>query len=247
MTKKFTLLIFLSLGLIGFLVFGIELLMLSNVESQETTDMDSKPEITSTAPPTRQTLTTTPIEAQNQSKNPNVQLPGVKVFSFGENEPGWYSVDDTVMGGVSNSSVEIIEPDILFFSGTMSLENNGGFSSARSDWKTLNLAEYNGVLIHVLGDGKSYRLRIRSGTTGSEISYNPTFETNPYRWEMIYIPFDSMVPTYRGFVMNVDKLDTSNVGSFGLMLSDEQSGDFELKVNWIRAVTQEDLSSLDSN
>jgi len=170
-----------------------------------------------------------------------VSLPGIEVFKFSGEEPAWYTVDDDVMGGISNSSVDVIDPGFLSFSGTMSLENNGGFSSVRSDWQPTNLELYDGVLLRVLGDGKNYRLRIRSAQTGSEISYNAVFETSPGKWQEVYIPFEKMVPTYRGFIMNVGKLDPSMIGSFGFMLSDKQAGEFELMIDWIRAIAEDDL------
>ena len=56
-----------------------------------------------------------------------------KVSDFGgkEGEPKWFSVDDGVMGGVSKGKLSV-EDGTLVFSGKLSLENNGGFSSLRS-------------------------------------------------------------------------------------------------------------------
>jgi len=170
-------------------------------------------------------------------------LPGRKIFSFVAGEPIWYTVDDVVMGGVSSSRVEIIEPNILFFLGSMSLENNGGFSSVRSDWNIIDLSGFDGVLLRVLGDGKVYRLRIRTEETGGDIAYNGAFETTPDQWIQVYLSFANMVPTYRGSVMDVGPLDITNIGSFGFMLSDKQPGDFELQVDWIRAVSEEELQA----
>jgi hypothetical protein len=174
-------------------------------------------------------------------------LPGTEIFNFGRGEPIWYTVDDRVMGGVSRSTVEIINPNILRFSGTMSLDSNGGFSSTRSDWKPIDLDGFDGVLLRVLGDGKMYRLRIRTAETGSEISYNAIFETNLEEWKLIFIPFKDMVPTYRGMVMNVEPLDPSRIGSFGFMLSDQQPGEFNLLVDWIRAISEDELLNDKSN
>ncbi|HSG42833.1 MAG TPA: CIA30 family protein [Anaerolineales bacterium] len=169
--------------------------------------------------------------------------PGRELFSFATGELPWYTVDDVVMGGVSSSRVEIVEPNTLFFSGNMSLENNGGFSSVRSDWNIVDLSGYDGVLLRVLGDGKIYRLRIRTEETGGDISYNGAFETTSDKWIQVYVPFAKMVPTYRGIVMDVGQLDVSSIGSFGFMLSDKQEGDFKLQVDWIRAVSEAELKA----
>jgi monofunctional biosynthetic peptidoglycan transglycosylase len=191
--------------------------------------------------PTKSHIYSNGTKASDTLHEKSMSLPGTEVFKFSGDEPAWYTIDDDVMGGISNSNVEIINPGLLFFSGTMSLENNGGFSSVRSDWQPTNLELYDGVLLRVLGDGKNYRLRIRSAQTGSEISYNAVFETTPGKWQDVYIPFEKMVPTYRGFIMNVGKLDPSTIGSFGFMLSDKQAGEFELMIDWIRAIAEDEL------
>jgi monofunctional biosynthetic peptidoglycan transglycosylase len=177
------------------------------------------------------------------TQNEASALPGREIFSFISGEPIWYTVDDVVMGGVSNSHVDIIELNILSFSGSMSLENNGGFSSVRSDWNVIDLSGFDGVLLRVLGDGKVYRLRIRTEETGGDIAYNGAFETTPDKWVQVYVPFANMVPTFRGTVMDVGQLDITSIGSFGFMLSDKQPGEFELQVDWIRAVSKEEMQA----
>ncbi|MEM7336113.1 MAG: CIA30 family protein [Chloroflexota bacterium] len=174
-----------------------------------------------------------------------IALPGVELFTFQSGEPGWYTVDDDVMGGVSSSTVSLLEigdsESALYFTGNMSLDNNGGFSSVRSDWTQIDLSGQDGILLKVLGDGKTYRLRIRTALVGSDISYNAYFETTANEWRLAYIPFAQMVPTYRGFVMDVDPVDPSTISSFGFMLSDKQEGEFALQVDWMRAVTEAEI------
>ncbi|MFK7803719.1 MAG: CIA30 family protein [Anaerolineae bacterium] len=168
-------------------------------------------------------------------------LPGSELFTFTAGEPGWYTVDDNVMGGVSSSTVAIAESSQLYFSGDMSLENNGGFSSVRSDWQINDLTGFDGVLLRVKGDGKVYRLRIRTDSVGRSISYNALFKTTAETWTTVFVPFAEMVPTYRGFIMDVGPLDPATIGSFGFMLSDKQPGEFELTVDWMRAVSAGDI------
>lgn len=192
---------------------------------------------------------------ERQAESQISSLPGVPVFEFKDGEPSWYTVDDDVMGGVSDSKVAVmfsqtgpednlVEEYRLLFSGTMSLENNGGFSSVRSDWAPVDLSAYNGILLRVLGDGKSYRLRIRTAEFGSSISYNALFRTEANQWRLAYVPFEAMIPTRRGFRMSVGPLNPADVASFGLMLSDKQPGEFALQVDWMRAVTTEDVEAL---
>jgi monofunctional biosynthetic peptidoglycan transglycosylase len=168
-------------------------------------------------------------------------LPGQLLFDFDEDSQAWNTVDDRVMGGVSNSSGAILDEGTLLFSGTMSLESNGGFSSLRSSWEPVDLSGADGLLIRVLGDGRIYRMRVRSTETGRDVSYNSFFETEAGEWTTVYISFNTMVPTIMGFQTNSGQLDPATISSFGLMLSDKQPGEFALQVDWIRAVSEDDL------
>jgi monofunctional biosynthetic peptidoglycan transglycosylase len=92
--------------------------------------------------------------------------------------------------------------------------------------------------MRVRGDGNVYRLRTRTEKTGTEVAYTALFETEVDTWQDIYIPFAEMIPTYRGFVVNVaGPLDPASVRSFGLMVADKQQGQFFLEVDWINAVS----------
>ena len=173
-----------------------------------------------------------------------VVLPGTELFTFVAGELGWSPVDDNVMGGVSNSTVDFAEPSVMRFTGVMSLANNGGFSSVRSDWRPMDLTGADGVLLRVMGDGKSYRLRIRTADTGRNISYNALFETTPDTWQMVYVPFADMVPTYFGSVVDAGPLNPASIGSFGFMLSDKQPGEFTLRVDWVRTVTEAEVRAM---
>lgn len=210
-------------------------------------DPTATPEPTALPDPTPMPAPTDPPQTDAETPEPSptpepeeVRLPGIELFDFMGQGPAWYTVDDDVMGGVSSSAVAIVENDLLF-SGTMSLDNNGGFSSVRSQWAPVNLSRFDGVLLRVLGDGKAYRFRIRGLETGRDISYNAVFQTTPDTWELVYIRFADMVPTYFGTTVNVGELDTAAIGSFGFMLSDKQAGEFELLVDWIRVVSETEL------
>jgi monofunctional biosynthetic peptidoglycan transglycosylase len=222
-----------------FILTGLFSFFLLSCSSIETPTIKLQENLSAT-----ETLSSSKGDFMQYTPNEGSILPGKELFSFSTDEPTWYTVDDVVMGGVSSSRVEIVEPNILFFSGSMSLENNGGFSSVRSDWNIIDLSGFDGVLLRVLGDGKVYRLRIRTAEAGGDIAYNGAFETTPDQWIQVYVPFVDMVPTYRGIVMDVGQLDVTSIGSFGFMLSDKQPGDFELKVDWIRAVSEEELQTL---
>jgi monofunctional biosynthetic peptidoglycan transglycosylase len=152
----------------------------------------------------------------------------------------WYIVNDDVMGGISKSAV-VIDTDLqrLSFSGNLSLENNGGFASTRSQWTGYDLSAFDGIALRVRGDGNTYRFRIRTEETGPSIAYTSLFTTEAGVWKDVYLPFSEMVPLYRGFIIGAaGPLDPQSIRSFGLMLADKQQGEFSLEVDWINAVTE---------
>ncbi len=175
------------------------------------------------------------IESDSNSQDSEMLL-----FQFNGEEPFWYTVNDDVMGGISSSFINFDEnSDILTFSGNLSLENNGGFASIRSQWTNYELENYDGITFRVLGDGKTYRFRIRTEEAGSNISYTALFPTEANIWKEIYVPFSEMLPLYRGFVVSqAGPLDPGSIRSFGFMLSDKQTGEFKLEVENIRAVIE---------
>ncbi len=202
------------------------------------------------APSSENTLTGLEESIMNENIQPGDQdntattadnLPGELLFDFQPGDPAWGTVDDRVMGGVSRGASRVLDDGTLLFAGIMSLDNNGGFSSVRSAWNPIDLTGKDGLLIRVLGDGKIYRLRVRTTETGSEIAYNSFFETREGEWISVYIPFETMVPTLRGFQVPAGQLDPATVSSLGLMLSDKQEGEFALRVDWIRAVVEAEI------
>ena len=193
------------------------------------------------SPSPENTLSGDPLEDEMVESAQEANLPGTLLFDFGPDSESWFSVDDNVMGGISSSLGTIQEDGTLLFSGTMSLDNNGGFSSIRSPYNPIDLSGSDGLLIRVLGDGNIYRLRIWSTDTGRDIAYNSFFETQDGQWVTVYIPFETMVATFRGFQTGSGPLDPGTISSVGFMLSDKQPGEFALEVDWIRSVTEREV------
>jgi hypothetical protein len=89
----------------------------------------------------------------------------------------WERVNDVVMGGVSGSRFTV-EEGIALFQGEVSLENYGGFASIRSLPRDFGLEGCNGLIVRVRGDGKSYRLRLRTDDEYDGIAYQAVFQAD---------------------------------------------------------------------
>ena len=90
-------------------------------------------------------------------------------FTAGNAGARWVAVNDNVMGGVSKGGAQLSGKGTLVFAGSLSLENNGGFSSIRTERKRMDLSGYHGLAVRVRGDGRTYWLtaRVRSATWSS--------------------------------------------------------------------------------
>lgn len=152
------------------------------------------------------------------------------LVDFTKAEEIWTSINDDVMGGVSES-VMTPEDGFAAFRGRVSFENNGGFASVRSAPTVYDLGTFEGLLIRVRGDGKRYGLRLRSPETRP--SYQAILEPPTDQWCEIRLPFDSFRSVYRGRdVPDAPALDLSNVRTMGLIIT-RQEGPFKLDIAWI--------------
>jgi NADH dehydrogenase [ubiquinone] 1 alpha subcomplex assembly factor 1 len=163
---------------------------------------------------------------------------GERIFNFDSQEQvrQWRTIDDVVMGGVSQSTVTAGSQGTALFAGTVSLENFGGFASASSLPAEYNLAGFNGIAIRVRGDGKRYKFTVKTDTAFTGFSYQAPFNTENGTWAVIQLPFKTFVPMFRGSMMdNVGPIDPGEVKSFGFLIADKQNGPFKLEIDWIKA------------
>jgi len=148
----------------------------------------------------------------------------------------WRVINDGVMGGISSSTWNITDSGTALFSGTVSLENNGGFASARSPVGTHDLSAYTGISLRVKGDGKRYKLNLKTDAEFDSILYQTEFITEKDNWQIIKVAFSRFVPTYHGVVLsNAPALDTKAVKTFGVLIADKQKGPFRLEIDWMKA------------
>jgi NADH dehydrogenase [ubiquinone] 1 alpha subcomplex assembly factor 1 len=127
------------------------------------------------------------------------------IFNFNKNSSisNWIVVDDVVMGGKSNGNFQLNKDGKGVFSGKISLDNNGGFSSVRYGFNKLNIEKFKSIVLKIKGDGKNYQFRIKHKSS-DYASYITSFSSSG-EWQEIEIPLNSMYPSFRG-----RKLDEPN-------------------------------------
>jgi NADH dehydrogenase [ubiquinone] 1 alpha subcomplex assembly factor 1 len=158
------------------------------------------------------------------------------LFDFAQPEARpWISVDDTVMGGVSNSAMRI-ENGRAAFAGVVSLDFGGGFASVRSNPGSWDLSAFTGVGVFLRGDGRRYKLALQSDAGLDGVNWQASFQTRCDERQTIQIPFQDLVPVYHGSrVSNSPPFDTHRIATFGFLISDKQAGPFRLEIERIAA------------
>ena len=157
-------------------------------------------------------------------------------FQTATNHPAWQIVNDDVMGGVSTSRFQILTNSGAVFSGVVSLENNGGFASVRSQPVRADLTGCDSFLLRVRGDGRRYKFSVRTEAGLDTPLYQLAFTTKRGEWEEHRLPFKDFVPTFRGRILaDVPPLNPAKVTSVGFLIADKQDGAFRLEISWIRA------------
>lgn len=162
---------------------------------------------------------------------------GLIVVDFSKPLSGsWIAVNDGVMGGLSTSGIRETGAGSALFAGELSLENNGGFASVRTVVDATNLSDYDGLSVRVRGDGKQYRLRLRTDGRFDGIAYQARFDTAVDEWKDVFLPFSSFVPVFRGrTVRGAPALDTTDIRQISFMIADGQAGIFTLEIAWVCA------------
>lgn len=148
----------------------------------------------------------------------------------------WQTVNDGVMGGISEGKVGIKEKTLEFY-GTLSLENNGGFASVRSKTAKLDLSKYDGLAFRVRGDGRNYYVNVRVPTNQIAFSYRASFNTEKDKWTEVKIAFaDLKATSFGNAVQNGEPLDPATIEALGFLLSDKKAGPFKLEIAWIKGI-----------
>lgn len=151
----------------------------------------------------------------------------------------WQIVNDNVMGGISRSTFKRQEEGYVVFSGILSLENNGGFASVRTQSRTpVNLSRFSGLTIRALGDGKVYCIRLRSADNGriTWYTHQARFQTTQGEWQTYTIPFSSFKAEFRGSNLRGNPpLNPDAVVEIGFMIQDKQEGAFRLGISKLSA------------
>ena len=135
------------------------------------------------------------------------------------------------MGGLSQGKFLIDSDGNGVFQGTISLENNGGFSSVRYQFDKINTNKESKIVIHLKGDGKQYQFRIKD-KYDSYYSYITTFDTSG-EWETIEIKLADLYPSFRGQKLNLPNFQSDSLEEIVFLIGNKKNESFKLILDQI--------------
>ncbi|KAL9329447.1 hypothetical protein ACSQ67_004450 [Phaseolus vulgaris] len=194
----------------------------------------------------------------------------------------WGALDDVVMGGVSESTYQIdpsggenggptgvFKVQVLFQQQTMvalqvselsylvkqsSYIKKESFTIGFQNFsEPENLSAYDGLEFRLKGDGRRYKIIVRTSSDWDTVGYTSGFDTEKGKWQSIQVPFSSLRPVFRArTVSDAPPFDPSIVASLQLMFSKFEydgklnetfvEGPFELPVSSIRAYIKDPIT-----
>lgn len=152
-------------------------------------------------------------------------------FTTTSNLKNWRIVDDGVMGGRSNGNFSLNEAGYGEFSGLISLDNNGGFSSVRYNFKKVSVYENSKICIKLKGDGKEYQFRIKQNSN-DYYSYILPFKTSG-EWETVELNLNDMYPSFRGRKLNMPNFSEDSIEELVFLIGNKKEESFKLLLDTI--------------
>lgn len=166
-----------------------------------------------------------PIDMTSEQKK---KTRAIANFNHETEIKNWEVVNDSVMGGLSKGRLEQ-KNDYGHFFGTVSLKNNGGFTSIRKTMAAIDLQPSEKFQIRLKGDGKKYQFRVKEKPVDQH-AYFCEFSTSK-DWEVIDISFMELKPIYRGNLLDVPAFSGHSLEQVGFLIANGQAESFSLLID----------------
>ncbi|UZO80309.1 CIA30 family protein [Aquimarina sp. ERC-38] len=140
----------------------------------------------------------------------------------------WKVVDDVVMGGKSAGSFQLDPKGFGVFSGTISLENNGGFSSVRYDFPSKEIKNFTYISLRVRGKPSRYQLRLKTNTEDRH-AYIHYFEIDE-NWKTVLLKISDFYPTFRGKRLDMPNFSEATLEQVAFLLANKKQESFRLEI-----------------
>ena len=157
-------------------------------------------------------------------------------FSDPSSATDWFNQNDTVMGGVSDSASTWVDGHLVF-SGNLSLDNNGGFTSTFGpidEQLPALMSGANAIVVTARGDSQTYLMQIRNSDNTRYIQRFTTVADSEQSYILPIADFVS-VDWRLSPIAGAAPMDIGNIVQIGFYLLDKQVGPFEIAISSISA------------
>jgi len=154
-------------------------------------------------------------------------------FGRSHDTPAWRVIDDGVMGGLSRGKIQLRE-NSLFFSGRVSLANNGGFSSIRGPYGKWDLSDYRRVTLRVRGNAR-FSLQLETSEYWYQPNFKQYFEAKE-DWQVIELELRSFSPYRIGTKIRegMSQAERAQVLRLGITTAEKKAHEFELEIDYLK-------------
>ena len=117
------------------------------------------------------------------------------------------------------------------FTGTISLEYNGGFSMVKHNFKATSVKGFTKIVLRVKGDKKQYQFRVKENAR-DYYSYIMPFSTNG-EWQEIHLLLKDLYPSFKGRTLDMPNFSKSNIEEIAILIGNKKQEDFRLLIGKI--------------
>lgn len=159
---------------------------------------------------------------------------GLVLYDFNEQQGEWASIAESTTLSRANSEFSI-QNGHLRYRGAQAAETTESNQNLaiQAVQKEIDLSSYDGILLRVKGDGKTYALDLASLGQPNLRHLQYRFETTG-EWQLIKIPFEEILaPENMGYGMKASEVDWAELNVIGFVIDKGQAGSFELLIDEI--------------
>lgn len=152
-------------------------------------------------------------------------------------EAGWFVVNDGVMGGRSNGSIDISD-SVMRFSGTV-VTDGGGFTSVRYRLVGSEMADTTRISMRVRSDQRVYGVTLEDDAEAGQrsVSHRADLDmagaVDDDGWMTTTLEYSKLVPSVFGRAVDAPAFNPDTAREIGIIIADEADGDFSLDIDWI--------------
>ena len=152
-------------------------------------------------------------------------------FRNGMDLSRWEVEDDVIMGGRSQGTFSINDDGHAVFSGYVSLDNDGGFSSVQHYFDPIDVSRYRSAYLRLKGDGKCYQFLVESERNKRHY-YVYDFQTS-HEWQTVRVPLAEMYPVYRGDRLAIPNYSGQTMAMVRFLIGNKKPESFRLEIDRI--------------